>query len=146
MIILGEELTEIVQLAGGPEQAFQSFRSVVWSAFDWDENGIQIISLGRIAAVLGYCYHLCKTYIQEHLNSADLLTFLGVIAGFLVRFFFQARFYDWLGRQGGWGNLLSQATTGVLRATGTAAVGTSTILFVGLTGVVFAIFLYLKNR
>ena len=37
----GDELTEIVQLAGGSEQAFQSFHSVVWSVFEWDENGIR---------------------------------------------------------------------------------------------------------
>ena len=61
-----------------------------------------IINLGRIAAVLGYCYRLCKTYIQQHLNSADLVAFLGVIAGFLVRFLFEAKFYEWLSRQGGW--------------------------------------------
>ena len=37
----GDELTEIVQLAGGSEQAFQSFHSVVWSVFDRDENGFR---------------------------------------------------------------------------------------------------------
>ena len=39
--LYGDELSEIVQLAGGSEQAFQSFSSVVWNVFERDENGIR---------------------------------------------------------------------------------------------------------
>lgn len=37
----GDELDEIVQLAGSPDEAFSSFSTVVRSVFDWDENGIR---------------------------------------------------------------------------------------------------------
>ena len=60
------------------------------------------LNVGRIAAVLGYCYHLCKNYISKYFSSSGLLSFLAVIAGFLVKFFLKAKFYDMLKRVGGW--------------------------------------------
>ena len=60
------------------------------------------LNIGRIAAVLGYCYHLCKNYISKYFSSSGLLSFLAVLAGFLVKFFLKAKFYDLLKRVGGW--------------------------------------------
>ena len=60
------------------------------------------VNVGRIAAVLGYCYHLCRSYVQKYFDSYGLLSLLGMLAGFLVKFFLKAKFYEWLDRQGGW--------------------------------------------
>ena len=60
------------------------------------------INLGRIAALLAYCYRLCRTYVNTYLGSSGLLTFMGMIAGWLFRVFLRARFYEWLDKQGGW--------------------------------------------
>lgn len=65
-------------------------------------NSLAKFNIGRIAAVLGYCYHLCKKYISQYFNSYGLLSFLGVIAGFLIQFFIKQKFYDWLKGIGGW--------------------------------------------
>ena len=60
------------------------------------------INLGRIAALLAYCYRLCRTYVDTYLGSKSLLTFLGMIAGWLFKVFLRTRVYDWLDKQGGW--------------------------------------------
>ncbi len=61
-----------------------------------------LATLGHIAAVLGYCYHLCKHHIQKYLGSYQLLSLLGMLAGFLVQFFIKAKVYDWIASRGGW--------------------------------------------
>lgn len=37
----GDELDDIVKLAGSPDEAFSSFNAVIRNVFDWDENGIR---------------------------------------------------------------------------------------------------------
>ena len=58
--------------------------------------------MGRIAALLAYCYHLCRTYIHKNLTGYGLASFLSVVAGWLIRFLLKAKFYEWLQKQGGW--------------------------------------------
>ena len=61
------------------------------------------INIGRIAALLAYCYHLCRTYISNHLASSyGLLSFLAMVSGWLFQFLIKAKFYEWLAKQGGW--------------------------------------------
>ena len=60
------------------------------------------INLGRIAALLAYCYRLCRTYINTYFGSGSLLTFMAMIAGWLFKVFLKARVYEWLEKQGGW--------------------------------------------
>ena len=60
------------------------------------------INLGRIAALLAYCYRLCRTYIDTYFGSKSLLTFMAMIAGWLFKVFLRARVYEWLEKQGGW--------------------------------------------
>ena len=62
------------------------------------------INVGRIAAVLGFCYHLCKAYVTQYMSSYGLVTILTTLAGFLIRVFIKAKFYDWLSKNGGWVN------------------------------------------
>ena len=66
------------------------------------------INIGRIAALLAYCYRLCQTYVNKYFGSKSLITFMGMIAGWLFKVFLRARFYDWLEKQGGWVRLVSQ--------------------------------------
>ena len=63
---------------------------------------IATINLGRIAALLAYCYRLCRTYIDTYFGSKSLLTFMAMIAGWLFKVFLRARVYEWLEKQGGW--------------------------------------------
>lgn len=117
-----DEFEDIVKYYDDPQQAFTSFSSVVRTVFEWDDNGLRKslidklhydfilsakINIGRVAVVLGYCYHLCKNYINQYLNSYGLLGFLGMISGFLIKFFIQAKFYEWLNKQGGWVSQIS---------------------------------------
>ena len=37
----GDELDDIVKLAGSPDEAFSSFSAVIRNVFDWNENGIR---------------------------------------------------------------------------------------------------------
>jgi len=60
------------------------------------------INVGRIAALLAYCYRLCKTYIEKHLSVGGLMGFVMMVAGWLFRFLLKAKFYEWLDKQGGW--------------------------------------------
>ncbi len=62
-----------------------------------------MINLGRIAALMAYCYRLCKTYITREMASSSLIvSFMGLVSGWLFKFFIKARFYEWLRNQGGW--------------------------------------------
>lgn len=58
--------------------------------------------MGRIAALLGYCYHLCRKFLQQKAGAFTLVSFLGMVGTWLVKFLIQARFYDWLKQKGGW--------------------------------------------
>ena len=60
------------------------------------------INVGRIAALLAYCYRLCKAYIQSHLPVGGLMGFVMMVAGWLFKFLLKAKFYEWLDKQGGW--------------------------------------------
>ena len=62
-----------------------------------------MINLGRIAVLMAYCYQLCKTYILKKVATGSLIvTFMGLVAGWLFKFLLKARFYEWLQSQGGW--------------------------------------------
>lgn len=62
-----------------------------------------MINLGRIAALMAYCYQLCKTYIIKKVATGGLIiTFMGMVSGWLFKFLLKARFYEWLQSQGGW--------------------------------------------
>ena len=39
--VYGNELDDIVRLAGSPDEAFSSFNAVIRNVFDWDENGLR---------------------------------------------------------------------------------------------------------
>lgn len=60
------------------------------------------INVGRIAALLAYCYHLCKKYIQQNYAAGGLISFLMMVGGWLFKFLLKAKFYEWLEKQGGW--------------------------------------------
>ncbi len=60
------------------------------------------INLGRIAALLGYCYNLCKTFISQNVAAGSLVSFIAMVATWLFKFLIKAKFYDWLEKQGGW--------------------------------------------
>lgn len=79
-----------------------SVRLPIWSLMLLFNPLLATINAGRVAAILGYCYYLCKKYLAEYLSSYGLLGFLGVLATFLVKFLIKAKFYDWLQRMGGW--------------------------------------------
>ena len=88
-----------VGVAGG-----RGLSSLVY-VYEWCSNLSHYtanINLGRIAALLAYCYRLCRTYVDTYLGSKSLLTFLGMIAGWLFKVFLRTRVYDWLDKQGGW--------------------------------------------
>jgi hypothetical protein len=64
---------------------------------------VAVINLGRIAALMAYCYQLCKTYIRRKMASTGLIvSFMGLVSGWLFKFFLKAKFYEWLQNQGGW--------------------------------------------
>lgn len=110
------QMEEIIELTGSPETAYTTFLYVVENLFNWDENGRAMINLGRIAALMAYCYQLCKTYIMREMASTSLIVnFMGLVAGWLFKFLLKAKFYDWLRSQGGWGQLVLSATHGVGR-------------------------------
>ncbi|KAL5475631.1 hypothetical protein EMCRGX_G025473 [Ephydatia muelleri] len=126
-----QEMEEIVELTGTPEKAFAIFSDVVKNLFEWDENGLPKINVGRIAALLGYCYHLCRKFLQQKAGAFTLVSFLGMVGTWLVKFLIQARFYDWLKQKGGWGQLLmSPVTSGITRVQN--ALGIHTFLFMGV--------------
>nr|CAJ12144.1 BAK-2 protein [Lubomirskia baikalensis] len=81
-----QEMEEIVELTGTPEKAFAIFSDVVKNLFEWDENGLPKINLGRIAALLGYCYHLCRKFVQQKAGAFTLVSFLGMVGTWLVKF------------------------------------------------------------
>ena len=60
------------------------------------------ISIGRIASLLNYCYHLVRTYITQNVPHTSLIAFLGMVGMWLFKFLVKAKFYEWLDRQGGW--------------------------------------------
>ena len=60
------------------------------------------INVGRIAALLAYCYHLVRTYIGQHVSSTSVVSFLAMVSGWLFQFLIKAKFYEWLRNQGGW--------------------------------------------
>ncbi len=61
------------------------------------------INVGRISALLAYCYHLIKTFILEKMASSGLIfSFMCLVAGWLFKVFIKAKFYEWLRSQGGW--------------------------------------------
>jgi len=64
------------------------------------------INVGRIAALLGYCYHLVRTYISQNMAAGSLLSFLAMVATWLFKFLLRAKFYDWLEKQGGWVSII----------------------------------------
>lgn len=126
------EMQEIIELTGSPESAFHMFSDVVKNLFEWDQQGGAKINLGRIAALMAYCYHLCKTYISQRVASSSLLiSFVGLVAGWLFKFLIQAKFYEWLRNQGGWGQLLMAATSGIT----SWPWGKHTLLVVGLASI-----------
>lgn len=62
-----------------------------------------MISIGRIAALMAYCYRLCKTFIRRKVDTGGLISsFMGLVSGWLFKFLVKARFYEWLHSQGGW--------------------------------------------
>ena len=75
---------------------------------------LPLATLGHIAAVLGYCYHLCKHHIQKYLGSYQLLSLLGMLAGFLVQFFVKVKVYEWIANQGGWVSITEYTNNGIL--------------------------------
>jgi hypothetical protein len=141
----GDEFEDIMQLYDEPEQAFSSFVAVIKNVFEWDDNGIPKINVGRIAAVLGYCYHLCKKYVSQCLNSYKLLGFLATLSGFLIRFFIQSKFYDWLNRNGGWGQILQSSATGLVNRLG-ITFGPRTFFIIGITCLAISVFQYARAK
>lgn len=139
----GEEIEDIMSLYENPQEAFKSFSHVVQNVFEWDENGLPKVNVGRIAAVLGYCYHLCRSYVQKYLNSYGLLSLLGMLAGFLVKFFLKAKFYEWLNRQGGWGQLLEMTAGGWLNSLG---MGRNMFLILGIASLTIYAIQYFRGR
>ena len=86
--------------------------------------------MGRICALLAYCYRLCQHYImQDHLPTSTLLALLGSMGGWLVAFFTDVGFYAWLQEQGGWAQLLAGSVTALC---GTLVVGTHFLLATGV--------------
>ena len=124
-----QEMEEIVELTGTPEKAFAIFSDVVKNLFEWDENGLPKINLGRIAALLGYCYHLCRKFVQQKAGAFTLVSFLGMVGTWLVKFLIQARFYEWLKQKGGWGQLLmAPVNSGIARVQNTLGIHTFLIM------------------
>ena len=61
------------------------------------------INVGRIAALMAYCYHLVKVFIMEKVASSGVIfSFMCLVAGWLFKVFIKAKFYQWLQNQGGW--------------------------------------------
>lgn len=58
--------------------------------------------MGRIAALMAYCYNLCKTYIMKMTTGRLIVSFMGLVSGWLFKFLLKAKFYEWLQSQGGW--------------------------------------------
>lgn len=78
-------------------------KSVVLIIVSVTKFSLAKINLGRIAALMSYCYHLCKEYITKNLISGTLIaSFLGQVAGWLFQFLLKAKFYEWLNSHGGW--------------------------------------------
>ena len=131
-------MEEIVRMTESPETAFAMFHDIVRNLFEWDENGAARINIGRIAALLAYCYHLCKTYISTHFTSSyGLLSFLAMVSGWLFQFLIKAKFYEWLQKQGGWGQLVALSTSGW---------GKHAFLIIGIASIAIWAFGYFRSK
>jgi hypothetical protein len=107
-----DEMTEIVQMTGSPDRAYEVFVDVVKNLFDWDESTHRAnITVGRLGALLAYAYHLCKHYIKTNAKVNLVVTFLGIITTWLFRFLIKAKFYEWLQSMGGWETRWMLSTT-----------------------------------
>ena len=75
--------------------------------------------MGRICALLAYCYRLCRHYIvQESLPASTLLVLLASMGGCLVAFFTEVGFYAWLQEQGGWVSWVRRGPRGLKKKGG----------------------------
>eukprot|EP00731_Ephydatia_muelleri_P020657 Em0013g384a len=131
------ELNEAVELTQTSEIAFGTFSRVARSLFEWTAGSIAKITMGRICALLAYCYRLCRHYIvQESLPASTLLVLLGSMGGCLVAFFTEVGFYAWLQEQGGWAQLLAGSVSALvgshsMLATGVLLIGGGVLLIGG---------------
>jgi hypothetical protein len=89
------------------QNAFEHFCEVVNIVLQCDESGAVQISIGRVAALFSYCYHLCKVYITRK-GIMGVVGFLGQLLSYLIRCLYRSRFYTWLSSQGGWVQLVKQ--------------------------------------
>jgi hypothetical protein len=133
-----DEMTDIVQMTGAPERAYEVFVDVVKNLFEWDETtGRAKITVGRLGALLAYAYHLCRHYIKVNAKVNLVVTFLGIITTWLFRFLIKAKFYEWLESMGGWGKLLANATAGW---------GNTLFLIIGVSSLLIWGYNFLKSR
>lgn len=135
------QMEEIIDLTGNPETAYSTFLYVVENLFNWDGSGRATINLGRIAALMAYCYQLCKTYIiRKMANSSLIVSFMGLVSGWLFKFLIKAKFYEWLQNQGGWGQLILTTTQ---KAT---TYGGGVLILGGVVLLAFVAFSYYRSR
>ena len=73
---------------------------------------ISVVSITwkKIAALLGFCYSLCRQFLLSTDESTDnqrslqrsLGAFFTAVVGFLARFLFEGRLLNWIHSRGGW--------------------------------------------
>ena len=56
----------------------------------------------KIAALLGFCYNLCRQFFLSSDNQRSWRAFFDAVVGYLTRFLFEGRLLNWIRSQGGW--------------------------------------------
>lgn len=116
-------IQDLMVRVGTPDLAFETFRSVARQLFSWDTRGGQIgnlivclnsilvyndiislvsVTWRRIAALLGFCYSLCRNFLFTTNNVRSLKAFFNAVVGYLTRFLSEGRLLNWIRSQGGW--------------------------------------------
>ena len=116
-------IQDLMVRVGTPDLAFETFRSVARQLFSWDTRGGQIgnlivclnsilvyndiislvrVTWRRIAALLGFCYSLCRNFLFTTNNVRSLKAFFNAVVGYLTRFLSEGQLLNWIRSQGGW--------------------------------------------
>lgn len=97
-------IQDLMVRVGTPDLAFETFRSVARQLFSWDTRGGQIVRVTwrRIAALLGFCYSLCRNFLFTTNNVRSLKAFFNAVVGYLTRFLSEGQLLNWIRSQGGW--------------------------------------------
>lgn len=117
-------IQRLMEWIGTPRLAFRAFQSVAKRLFSWDSSGAQVgkpgmnlstslidkchrflvkVTWHRIAALLGFCYNLCRQFLLTvDNNQRAMKAFFTAVVGYLARFLYEGQLLNWIRSQGGW--------------------------------------------